>query len=296
MPAGYSESYDYYYEVQFLGVPGNNMYLGAANSGPTTLYDTEDTGDDGSTAIDGQLDWESLDAAAGTTFDGFTVDGDPVVFSNGSLWVLSDNGGLGFGFVAPGADAPYEYCFAQGSLIKTEVGEKPVENITIGDQILNQNGQAVAVKWVGVQTLGSRFGAADRNQLVRFAAGSLGKGIPHRDLTVTSDHAMYVDGVLCHAGALINGHSIGRVPLSEMGQGVKVYHIETEGHEIIMANGAPAETFVDNVSRRAFDNFAEFEALYGDVPEMEELDYPRAMSLRQVPMSIRRKLGMRAAA
>jgi hypothetical protein len=68
-----------------------------------------------------------------------------------------------------------------------------------------------------------------------------------------------------------------------MGERYTVYHIETEAHEIILANGAPAETFIDNVSRRVFDNFAEIEALYGDVPEMAELPYPCAMSARQVP-------------
>jgi hypothetical protein len=96
--------------------------------------------------------------------------------------------------------------------------------------------------------------------------------------------------VICHAGALVNGSTITRVPLSEMGKTYTVYHIETEAHEIILANGAPAETFIDNVSRRCFDNFAEFEALYGDVPEMEELPYPRAMSARQVPGRISSRL------
>jgi hypothetical protein len=75
-----------------------------------------------------------------------------------------------------------------------------------------------------------------------------------------------------------------------MGETYTVYHIETEEHEIILANGAPAETFIDNVSRRAFDNYAEFEALYGDVPEMQELPYPRAMSARQVPAHIQQSL------
>ncbi len=128
---------------------------------------------------------------------------------------------------------------------------------------------------------------------VRFAAGSLGQGLPHTALTVTADHGMLVDGVICHAGALVNGTTIARVPLAEMGESYTVYHIETEAHEIVLANGAPAETFIDNVSRRVFDNYAEFEALYGDVPEMEELPYPRAMSVRQVPAGILQKLAMR---
>jgi len=125
---------------------------------------------------------------------------------------------------------------------------------------------------------------------VRFAAGALGAGLPHTDLTVTADHGMLVDGVICHAGALVNGMTITRVPLSEMGERYTVYHIETEAHEIILANGTPAETFIDNVSRSVFDNYDEFEALYGDVPEMQELPYPRAMSARQVPAAVLARL------
>ena len=78
-----------------------------------------------------------------------------------------------------------------------------------------------------------------------------------------------------------------------MGKSYTVYHVETENHEIILANGAPAETFIDNAGRRAFDNYAEFEALYGEVPEMQELPYPRAMSARQVPDRIRATLARR---
>ncbi|TBX27797.1 Hint domain-containing protein, partial [Nioella sediminis] len=152
------------------------------------------------------------------------------------------------------------------------------------------------VKWIGRQTVSTRFGPAERLMPVRFAAGSLGDGLPNTDLSVTADHGMLVDGVICHAGALVNGTTITRVPLAEMGETYTVYHVETEAHEIIFANGAPAETFIDNVSRRVFDNFAEFEALYGDVPEMEELPYPRAMSARQVPVAIRHKLGTSDAA
>ena len=69
-----------------------------------------------------------------------------------------------------------------------------------------------------------------------------------------------------------------------------VYHVETEVHEIIYANGAPSETFIDNVSRRAFDNYAEFEELYGDQSEMKELPYPRASNARHLPSRIKTRL------
>ncbi len=181
-------------------------------------------------------------------------------------------------------------CFLTGTLVRTTTCETAVEELQIGDHILTNAGGEVAIKWIGRQAVSTRFGAAERLMPVRFVAGSLGDGLPNADLTVTADHGMLVDGVICHASALVNGTTITRVPLAEMGKTFTVYHIETENHEIILANGAPAETFIDNVSRRAFDNFAEFEALYGDVPEMEELPYPRAMSSRQVPAHVQRRL------
>jgi hypothetical protein len=187
-------------------------------------------------------------------------------------------------------------CFISGSKIATPEGESCIEDLEIGDRVLVAFGSIQSVKWVGRQTVSTRFGPAERLMPVRFAAGSLGEGVPHTDLTVTADHGMFVDGVICHAGALVNGVTITRVPLSELGESFTVYHVETETHEIILANGAPAETFIDNVSRRVFDNFAEFEALYGDVPEMEELPYPRAMSARQVPQRIKARLAGKAAA
>jgi hypothetical protein len=192
--------------------------------------------------------------------------------------------------------ADFTVCFARGTLIATPDGHRSVETLDIGDAILTADGRAVSVKWVGRQTVLTTFGPAERLMPVRFAAGSLGEGLPHADLTVTADHGMLIDGIICHAGALVNGETITTVPLEEMGPSYTVYHIETEEHEIILANGTPAETFIDNVSRRCFDNFAEFKALYGDVPEMEELDYPRAMSARQVPPRIKSMLDGRKAA
>ena len=95
------------------------------------------------------------------------------------------------------------------------------------------------------------------------AAGALGDNLPIRDLRLTSDHALLIDDVLVQAGALVNGSTIRRIPNAELGERFTVFHIETENHEVILAEGTPAETFIDNVSRRRFDNFAEYEALYG---------------------------------
>lgn len=68
------------------------------------------------------------------------------------------------------------------------------------------------------------------------------------------------------------------------------WHIETEAHEIILTGGAPAEIFVDTVTRRSFDNWQEYEALYPDAPPMVELDLPRVKYRRQLPRVISRCL------
>ena len=190
----------------------------------------------------------------------------------------------------------FPVCFAAGTLIATPDGARCVETLSIGDCVLTLSGAATEIRWIGRQTISTLFGSADRLMPVRLAAGSLGGGLPQSDLTVTADHALLIDGVLCHAGALVNGATITHVPLDEMGDSFTVYHVETEAHDIIIANGVPAETFIDNVSRRAFDNFAEYDALYGDIPEMDALLYPRAMSARQVPQTLRARLNIRAVA
>ena len=260
------------------------------------------------------VDWRQSASALGTPFKAeyigtVTVDGKDYM-------VLKD--AVGFGSFAPPiyyvvgvtrGDAPssivetgpsanvtaesFTVCFFPGTLIVTPYGECKVEELVSGDLVLVGESRVVPVKWIGRQTVSTFFGSADRLMPVRLAAGSLGGGfLPHSDLTVTADHAMLVDGVLCEAATLVNGTTITRVPLSEFGDSYTVYHVETEAHEIILANGAPAETFVDNVSRRAFDNFAEFERLHGDPPEMKELPYPRASNERHLPARIKARLGL----
>jgi len=148
-------------------------------------------------------------------------------------------------------------------------------------------GQAIPVKWVGTQRFHPAFAGDALPICIR--QGALGNGLPLRDLYVSPGHALYIDNcLLIDAKALVNGTTITQVTQWE--GDVEYFHIETENHEIILAEGAPTETFMDNVSRACFNNYSEYQELYPDAKEMIELDIPRISHERQLPNAVKAKL------
>jgi hypothetical protein len=176
-------------------------------------------------------------------------------------------------------------CFYPGTMVATPSGPRAVETLAIGDLVMTSEGEAKPVRWMGRQTVSTRFADPLRVLPIRIRAGALGDNLPVRDLLISADHALLVDGVLVEASALINGDSIRRE--HDVPERFTYHHVELADHSLILAEGVAAETFVDNVNRLAFDNWAEHEALYGDLPNIVEMELPRARSARQVPMRLR---------
>ena len=184
------------------------------------------------------------------------------------------------------------FCFMAGTMICTPDGEVPVESLKRGDLVSTRDGRSVAVDWLGVQTVSLRFADKMRVLPIRIRAGAIAENVPKRDLLLSPDHAILVEGALIQAGALVNGTSIVRE--TDVPNVFTYYHVEVEDHSLVLAENTPAETFVDNVDRLGFDNWAEHEAAYPNGKHVEELPYPRAKSHRQVPVGIRVMLGARA--
>lgn len=212
-------------------------------------------------------------------YDTVVADLATVFPNNGATTIYEDNA------------VAFPLCFAPGTLIATDAGEAAVEALAIGDLVLTADGRAVPVKWLGRQTLAPMF---QRVRLVRVTAGALGAGLPLRDLTVTADHALVIDGLLVNAGALVNGTTISEV--RDRPERVTVYHIETEAHEVILAEGTPAETYIDYAGRRVFDNYAEYVALYGEERGIVENPAPRVTCARMLPPALKARLGISRAA
>jgi hypothetical protein len=95
---------------------------------------------------------------------------------------------------------------------------------------------------------------------VRVSAGAFGPGRPYRDLWVSPDHALLVGDVLIPVKYLINGTSIAQMQVDE----VTYYHVKLPLHAVILAEGLPAESYLDTGDRSNFANGGGPIALYPD--------------------------------
>ena len=84
---------------------------------------------------------------------------------------------------------------------------------------------------------------------MRVSAGAFAAGVPHRDLLLSSDHAVLVGGVLIPIRYLINGASIAQERRDE----ITYYHVELKTHGVLLADAVyTAESYLDTGNRAAF--------------------------------------------
>jgi autotransporter passenger strand-loop-strand repeat protein len=187
-----------------------------------------------------------------------SVAGDAVTVSAGGTTYVMDIVGasgipltLGIGTTAGTIDIGIA-CYCTGTAIPTASGEVAVEAVAVGDLVMTADGRTEPVVWVGRRSYAGRFLAGQPHLLpIRFRAGSLGGGLPRRDLLVSPCHAMLLDGVLVQAGSLTNGASITQ---ERSAARVDYVHIELARHDVILAEGAPSETYLDEGNRMMFAN------------------------------------------
>ena len=250
--------------VQFGPTTGSVMFLesGASFKGDITGFRIGDTID-----------------ITNVPFNTFEANGDLTFDATGLLITTSNDGTLQFtssyagetvqvtsdgSNPALGGTKITVACFLRGTRIRCEHGEVEIERLRIGDQVLTKSGQLRAIRWIGRRSYAAAVAAGAREVLpVLIRRGALGDGLPRRDLWVSPEHALWIDGLLIPAGALINGDSILQ---DESIAAVTYYHLEFDSHDVIYAEGAAAESFVDDESRLMFDNVAEYWSLYPQGP------------------------------
>jgi Ca2+-binding RTX toxin-like protein len=196
----------------------------------------------GNDTLDGGDGADTLDLGVGWT-DGNVVDGFNT-WSDGTRTIYERN---------------WEtvICFAEGTRIVTPNGEVPVEALRAGDMVLAmRDGYAgfEALRWVGSMDIAVPRDAvaAAKSAPILIKAGALAPGVPTRDLRVSPDHAMEVDGHLIPAKHLVNGSIIQEI----WRRRVRYFHLELDTHGLLLSDGAWSESYLDDGSRRYFDNVA----------------------------------------
>lgn len=154
-------------------------------------------------------------------------------------------------------------CFAAGTRIDTPDGPVAVEALREGDMVLTASGDARPVRWIGWRSLDlTRYAEPRLAQPIRIMADAVADGVPRADLLVSPDHALFIDGMLIAARLLVNGATIRR---EEQCRAVTYYHVELDTHEVLFAEGLPAESYLDTGNRGMFENAAQPLLLYPDL-------------------------------
>ena len=146
---------------------------------------------------------------------------------------------------------PPPLCFLAGTRIATARGQVAVEDLIVGDGVVTLSGPLKAVTWIGTGKGFAPNGCRNSVTPVIVRAGALSEGVPYRDLRVTRGHSFHVDNVLIPVEFLINHRSIS---WDDRGQEVEIFHVELEFHDVLFANGAPAESYRDDGNRWMFRN------------------------------------------
>lgn len=143
-------------------------------------------------------------------------------------------------------------CFTPGTVITTPLGPRLIQTLRPGDRIMTRDNGAQQVLWTGHRRItGARLHAMPHLRPIRFRPNALGKGRPDRDLLVSPQHRMLVQGpaaqalfncreVLVAAEHLINDHSI---TVDGSLREVTYIHILLDRHNVIWANGLETESF-----------------------------------------------------
>jgi hypothetical protein len=195
-------------------------------------------------------------AITGFSYTGTTLD---VLGNGGTLTALDLPGPFTGGDFMHRADAAtgsfittsVVACFAAGTAIRTMRGEVCVEDLRIGDRVVCARGGVRPVVWIGHRRVDiARHPSPELVMPVRIRRGALADGVPCRDLFLSPDHAVFVDDMLVPVRRLINGASIARTARDA----ITYFHIELDQHDVLLAEGLAAESYLDTGNRHAFAN------------------------------------------
>lgn len=142
-------------------------------------------------------------------------------------------------------------CFAAGTMILTDTGPRPVEDLRAGDRVWTRDAGHQPLRWTGTRHLDAvDLAARPALRPIRIAAGALGAGQPEADLVVSPQHRVLIrsaiaqrmfgtDEVLapaCHLTGLPG------IAVDETVEAVTYCHLLCDDHQVLSSNGALTES------------------------------------------------------
>jgi hypothetical protein len=252
--------------VQLVASAVSTVALGAPSSAtPGAFGAVIDT-----FGINGTIDLLNVpDTAITFKYAGSTLD---VISNDGTVAVLDVPGPFSSDSFTPSSDGAVGTfittnvtpCLTADTAVRTVGGDVLVQDLCVGDVVVCAGGGVRPVVWIGRRTVDVALHPSPEDvRPVRIAAGALEAGVPGRDLLVSPDHAMLLDGKLVAARLLVNGASVARETRLRR---VTYFHVELNRHDILLAEGAPAETYLDTGNRASFENAGLPVRLHPDFP------------------------------
>ena len=139
------------------------------------------------------------------------------------------------------------HCLLKGTKISTPSGNRPVQELQIGDEVHTLSGPK-AIKWIGHNKFTKEEGRPWQHSVmpIRVARFAIDDHIPYRDLYLSPLHCVFFNEALIPVMYLVNEASIAQGTPSAM-SALEYYHIELDTHEVIYAEGALVESFLTMV-------------------------------------------------
>jgi hypothetical protein len=179
-------------------------------------------------------------------------------FGNALAWLRADqadgvlqgagnlrlqNGGVAVSGALLNAENTGVVCFTRGTRILTAEGEREIEDLVAGDLVFTLDHGYQPIRWIGSSTVVGK----GRFAPIVIEAGALGNT---RTLAVSPQHRMLLSGwqaellfdepeVLVAAKMLVNDTTIRAEDRDE----VEYFHMLFDAHEVVIAEGAPSESF-----------------------------------------------------
>ncbi|MEM8591489.1 MAG: Hint domain-containing protein [Pseudomonadota bacterium] len=135
-------------------------------------------------------------------------------------------------------------CFTAGTLIETETGARPVEELSVGDRVLTVDRGVQTIRWCSTRKLRFQNDFEDAKP-VMIKAGAFGGGLPERDMVVSPQHRFVFRHAESGADVFVAAKALTCLPGIRTMRGkksVEYIHFAFDRHEVVLASGVQAES------------------------------------------------------